>query len=204
MIEYAELRIYRELDFIRTISEQDTTSLTIGTRQKAVPTGILIVNSASLITPANTAAALGTRNPLQRTSVEFINFFWPDTATLGVPSHYTMQDDQVMLLAPTPSAAYRVCVQGVSRPTPLSFGNQATFLTQFVPDLFVAASCIWGFGAILSNFGGASDNPEAANSWEQTYSSLRQGVDMENLRAKAWSMGWGPWTPSPMAKEARA
>jgi len=203
MIAYAELRIYRELDFLVTVAEATTADLTPGTRSVTVPGSIIIVNSATLITPASTAPNAGTRNPLQRTSMEFINFFWPSVATTGIPSHYTMQDEETVILAPTPAAAYRACFMGVVRPAALSVSNTTTYLTDFVPDLFVAASAIWGFGGINRNFGAASDDPASALSWEQTYQNLKAGVDMENLRSKAWMPSWQPFSPSLGAKESR-
>lgn len=203
MINYAELRIYRELDFLRTVEEQTTPDLTPGTRSVTVPGNIIIVNSATLITPASTAPNAGSRNPMQRTSMEFINFFWPDATTTGIPTHYAMLDDETVILAPTPADAYRACFLGIVRPAPLSAGNTTTYLTDFVPDLFVAASSVWGFGGINRNFGAASDDPASAQSWEQTYQNLRAGVDIENLRSKALAPGFQPFSPAPMAKESR-
>jgi hypothetical protein len=203
MISYSEMRIYRELDFLRTVEEATTGDLTPGTRSVALPGNILIVNSATLITPASTAPDAGSRNPMQRVSMEFINFIWPSAATTGIPSHYAMLDEDTVILAPTPAAAYRACFLGIVRPAPLTALNTTTYLTEFVPDLFIAASAIWGFGGINRNFGAASDDPASAQSWEQTYQNLRAGVDVENLRSKAWGAGFQPFSPAPMAKESR-
>lgn len=203
MIAYAEGRIYRELDFLTTVKEATTPDLTPGTRSVAVPGSIIIVNSATLVSPASTAPNAGTRNPMQRVSMEFINFIWPSAETTGVPTHYAMQDEATVILAPTPAAAYRVCFQGVVRPAPLTSVNTTTYLTVNTPDLFVAASAIWGFGGINRNFGAASDDPASAQSWEQTYQNLRAGVDIENLRSKALAPGFQPFSPAPMAKESR-
>jgi len=203
MINYAELRIYRELDFLSTVEEATTSDLTPGTRTVAVPGDIIIVNSAALITPASTAPAAGTRNPMQRVSVEFINAVWPSAATTGTPAYYAMLDNETMVLAPTPSAAFRVSCMGIFRPETLSDSNTTTYLTEAVPDLFIAASAIFGFGGLLQNFGAQADDPQAVQSWEQTYQNLRAGVDVENLRSKAWGTGFQPFSPAPGAKESR-
>lgn len=203
MIAYAELRIYRELDFIRTQVEAETTDLTPGTRTKAVPGSIIVVNSASVVSPASTAAAAGTRNPMQRVSMEFLNFMWPSTVTLGLPSVFALQDDATIVVAPTPDAAYRLACQGVVRPAPLSSTNTTTYLTANLPDLFVAASCIFGFGGINQNFGAASDDPQSAQSWENQYQLLKAGVNMEALRQKAWMASWQPFSPAPEAAKSR-
>ncbi len=203
MIDYAELRIYRELDFLATQTAADTSDLTAGTRTIAIPGNIIIVNSATLITPASTAAAAGSRNPMQRVSMEFMNYFWPSTATQGVPIFYATQDNVTLTLAPTPDAAYRVNCVGVYRPDPLYTDTSGTFITDNLPDLFVAASCVWGFGAIKQNFGASADDPQSAQSWENQYQMLKQGVNMETLRQKAWMAGWQPFSPSPEAAQSR-
>ncbi len=202
MIEYAELRIYRELDLLTTVSEA-TVDLVAGTRSASMPGSIIILNSASIITPASTAPLLGTRQPLQRTSVEFINFVAPTAATTGLPLYYAMQDNTTIILAPTPSAAYKLACLGVVRPAPLSSGNPTTYLTLYLPDLFFAASMVFGFGAITQNFGAQADDPQSAQSWENQYNLIKSGADLENLRSKAQSFSWQPYSPSLPAKESR-
>ncbi len=203
MIDYAELRIYRELDFLYTQKDADTSDLTVGTRSIAIPGSIIIVNSASLITPASTVADSGTRNPMQRVSVEFMNFVWATVATTGVPLYYALKDNSTIILAPTPDDTYKVNCVGVYRPDPLYTDTNGTFISDNLPDLFVAASCVWGFGGINQNFGAMSDDPKSAMSWEATYQGLKQGVDMETLRQKAWMMSWQPFSPSPAAQQSR-
>lgn len=203
MIDYAELRIYRELDFLNTQKEADTADLTPGTRTVAIPGSIFIINSAYLITPASTAAAAGSRNPMQRVSMEYMNFFWPSTLTLGQPSMFALSDDQTIVLAPTPSAAFRVNCVGVYRPPPLYTDTAGTFISDNLPDLFVAASCVFGFGGINQNFGAMSDDPQSAQSWENQYQALKAGVNMETLRQKAWATGWQPFSEAPTAPQSR-
>lgn len=203
MIAYAELRIYRELDFLTTQTEVETTDLMAGTRTKAVPASIIILNSMTVITPASTAAAVGTRNPMQRVSMEFMNFFWPSTLTLGVPTAWALKDDTTIVLAPTPEAAYRLDCMGIVRPAPLSSSNTTTYITANLPDLFIAASCIWGFGGVNQNFGAMADDPQSTQSWENQYQLLKAGVNIEALRQKAWMPGWQPYSPSPEAAQSR-
>lgn len=203
MIDYAELRIYRELDFLKTQKEADTGNMTPGNREIAIPGSILIVNSLYCITPANTAAAAGARNPMQRTSMEFLNFFWPTTATQGQPSMWALKDDQTIVVAPTPDAAYRLNGVGVFRPNPLYTDVGGTFLTTYVPDLFIAASMIFGMGGINANYGAQADDPQSAQSWENQYQLLKSGVSLETLRQKAWGASWQPFSPAPEAATSR-
>ncbi len=203
MIDYAELRIYRELDFLSTETDSDTSDLTAGTRSIAVPTDIIIVNSATLITPASTAATAGTRNPMQRVSTQFLDFVWSSTATQGVPLYYALKDNVTIVLAPTPDAAYRVNCVGIYRPDPLYTDTTGTYISDNLPDLFVAASCVWGFGGINQNFGSMSDDPKSAQSWEAQYQALKEGVNLETLRQKAWMQSWQAFSPTPAGKDSR-
>jgi hypothetical protein len=72
IIDYAELRIYRELDLLTTFSTLTSTMSTTN-RSLAVPAGVIVLDSVNVITPANTAPDSGTRNPLRRTSPERVN-----------------------------------------------------------------------------------------------------------------------------------
>ena len=84
-IEQAEQRIYRELDLITATTSQVAT-LSSGVRNVAIPGGIIILDDLNVITPAGTAPDAGTRNPVQRVSLSFLNAVAPTAAaTLGSP-----------------------------------------------------------------------------------------------------------------------
>lgn len=201
MIDYAENRMFRDLDFIDTMKEVDTGDLTPGTRTVAVPGSIQILQSAAVISPASTAAAAGTRNPLQRVSMELLNFVAP-TGTQGLPVYYALIDQETIALGPTPDAAYRVNCYGQYQPDPLSSTNTSTFLTEQFPDMYVAVSLVFGFGE-QQNFGAQSDNPQAAQSWEAQYQLLLTSANLNEDRKKAWSAAWQAMTPAPAAKDPR-
>ncbi len=203
MIDYGELRIYRELDFLYAQTEADTADLTAGVRTIAVPGSLIIVNSAWLVTPASTPAALGTRNPMQRGSAELQNFFWPSTSLLGTPTQWAMLDNDTIIVAPSPDQGFRVNCVGVFRPDPLYVDTNGTFITDNLPDLFVQASLVFGHGSILQNFGAKSDDPQATQSAENQYQTLKAGVSLETLRQKAWMQSWQPFSPSPEAAQSR-
>lgn len=201
IIEYAEGRIYRELDLIATYVE-DTSDLVSGKRSVTIPATIMIVHSANLVTPAATPPNAGTRNPMQRSSLEFINFVWPSAGTLGTPQYYAMQTDTLMIVAPTPDAAYKVAVNGPVKPTPLSDDDPETWLTENLPDLFLAASMVYGAGW-QRDYGAQADDPKLAQSWEAQYQLLKASSDLDEIRRKAQSVSWQPYQPEPLAKESR-
>lgn len=205
MISYAEGRIYRELNLLytNTIANSD---LVAGTRTVTVPASINIIESASVITPASTLPDAGTRNTLRRISYESLVFMWPSASDDGLPTWYAMQSDTVAVLAPTPDAAYKVEFTGQTTPAPLSVSNTSTWLTTNVPDLFVAASAIFGFGyqRDFGQVGGGSDNPEAAVHWEGQYKTLFGSAAVQEARRNAAAQGWQGYEMTPLASPNRS
>lgn len=203
MIEYAELRIYRELDFLSTVTAT-TGLLTANSRNVTMPTGIIVLNDVNIITPSSTTNPdLGTRKPLQRVSLEYINAVYPSVSGATVPAYYALLSDTAVRLAPWPDAAYTAEFIGTTRPDPLSPTNTTTFISENLPDLFVAASMVFGAG-YQRDFGAQSDDPKMAQSWENQYQTLKAGCNAEELRKKAEAPGWSPLTPSPAANTPRA
>lgn len=194
-IAYAEFRIYSELDLINTKSQAEV-DLTASNREKSISaTNVIIVESAYVVTPAATAGDSGKRNPLQRASKEFIDFFWPTMSNTGLPTHYTMKDNATVIVAATPDAAYKLGVYGPTRPTPLSASNTTTFLTTNLESLFLAASMVFMAG-YQKNFGAQADDPKMAMSWEQQYQTLKSAANLEELRRKAQSFAWQAYAPT--------
>ena len=202
MIEYAELRIYRELDLLNTYTA--TTALMVsGSRNVTVPTSIVVVDNINVISPAGTTNPdAGTRVSLQRVSLDLLNMVHSVTATTGVPAQYALLDDTSVRVGPTPNGAYTAEFIGTLRPDPLSADNPNTFISDNLPDLFVAASMVFGAG-YLQNFGQQSDNPQLAQSWETQYQALKGGVNLEELRRKSQSTQWSPYLPNPIANVPR-
>lgn len=214
IIDYAEQRIYRELDLLTTVKPLTSTTSAMN-RNIAVPAQAVVVQSVNVITPANTAPDSGTRNQLSRTSIEYLNYTFPSSTTLGlspsVPTQYALENTNTfsstgslytMLMAPTPDSTYVVEFVSTIRPTPLSNSNPTTFLTVYLPDLFLAASMVFASG-YQRDFGQQSDDPKLAQSWENQYQTLKASADVEELRKKSSSQDWRPFTPSPIASQPR-
>jgi hypothetical protein len=214
MIEYAELRIYTELDFVSTLTTT-TTTLTSGTRSVQQPTNVIVVQAANIITPYTTTnPELGTRSPLNRRSIDYLNLVYNSATGSATPREFaiigapttsmgiTTAANYNILFGPWPDQDYTLEVVGTIRPTPLSETNTTTFLTTYCPHLFLAATMIYG-SAFQRDFGAQSDNPQMAQSWENQYSTLRQGVNIEDLRMKSASYSWSPFIPTPQANVSR-
>ena len=206
MIDYAEQRIYRELDLLYTQVTDASTPVSSGNRNFNQPTGTgiyIVTDNINIITPAGTPAATGTRVQLTPVSREFLDITYPSgQVATGVPEFYAMASNTQVIFGPAPDAPYVAEVIGVQRPAALSSANSSTILTQYVPDLFEAASLIYAFG-YMRDFGGQSDNPQAAQSWEAQYGKLIASAMVEQARAKFESNGWTSNAPTPLATPPR-
>jgi hypothetical protein len=204
-IDYSEQRLYRELDLLSTVT-RDTGLLTVGTRTFTLPQNngrFVVVNGINAITPAATTNPdLGTRNQLVPVSRDFLDVAWPSTSGAGVPSQFAMITDQIVIVGPSPDAAYTAEVIGTIRPTPLSASNPTTYLTLYLPDLFVAASMIFMSG-YMRNWGAQADDPRMAVSWEAQYEKLFSSANVEEQRKRFASGAWGSLSPNPIATSNR-
>lgn len=209
MIDYAEQRIYREIDLLYTQLTYNSSPMTIGSRTFRLPSfptplggPFIVIDQVSVITPSSTATpATGTRASVVFTSREFIDITQPSNAP-GVPQFYSMSDDSALLFGPPPDKAYSLEIVGTFRPEPLGSSNGSTILTEYVPDLFVAASMVFASG-YMRDFGAQADNPQMGAAWENQYKLLFQSAQTEQLRAKHQGEGWTSDSPSPIATPKR-
>lgn len=198
MIDYAEGRIYRELDLLATSLTDTTQSMTAGNRQVPLPTayGNLIVNNVNVITPATATSTSGTRKPLTQTTIDVIDAVWgTDGSNKGEPQFWAMLDNDTILVGPSPDAAYPIEVHAVRQnPTPLSSTNTTTILTEMLPDLFIAASMVFG-SAYQRDFSAQGDNPAQGQSWESQYQLLKASAEVQEVRKTYESQAWTSRAP---------
>jgi hypothetical protein len=113
-----------------------------------------------------------------------------------------MIDERTFSLGPWPNAAYTLEIIGTYRPASLSASNTTTFISQYLPDIFVMASMIFISG-YQRNFGRQSDDPAMAQSYESQYQALLRGATVEEYRKKFAASGWSSMSPSPVATPGR-
>lgn len=201
IIDYAEQRIYRELDLINTVARDATGVLVINNRNFALPTGggvFVTVLGINVITPAGTAPDNGTRVQLDPTSRDVLDFQWPSVTGASVPQLFAMITQGTLIVGPWPDASYVVEVVGTIRPSPLSASNTSTFLSINLPDLFLAASMVFASG-FMRNFGSQADDPRMSQSWETQYEKLFDSANVEEMRKKFQSQAWSSQQPAPLA-----
>lgn len=205
MISYAENRVYRELDLLYT-QVIDSGTMTANTRNFTLPTNLgtyIIVDAINIITPVTAGTSNGSRSPAKPVSKEFVDAVYPSpSVATGVPEYYAMTSNTVVTFGPSPDAAYTAEVVGIQRPTPLSSANSSSILTQYVPDVFIAASMVFVSG-YMRNFGSQADNPQMGASWEGQYQLLIKSAGMEQARAKFQGEAWTSESPSPIATPPR-
>lgn len=206
MITYAENRMYRDLDFLFTSVSNTSYACTVGTRQIAVPAGTFVVpEQINVITPAGTANPdNGTRVPLLPTTKEFLDAVYGSglSANRALPKYFAPFDDYTFLLGPYPDAAYQVEIVGTIRPDSLSVANPTTFISLYLPDLFIMASMIY-ISAYQRNFGRANDDPQMAITYESQYQALLKSAMMEENRKKFEAAAWSSQSPSTAATPTR-
>lgn len=205
-IDYAEQRLYRELDLLHVQTTDTTASVSSGNRSFTLPSSngtFITVDNFNIITPSSATAATGSRVPLVPTSPEFIDNFYPSgQSNTGVPEYFAMRSDTTVILGPSPDQSYPTEIIGIQRPASLSSANSSTFLTQYIPDLMRVAAMIYVSG-FMRNFGPQADDPKMSQSWEQQYQSLIKSASIEQMRAKFASEAWTSESPSPAATPPR-
>ena len=204
MITYAENRICRDLDFLST-QYANTYTMTSGNNQLTIPTD-------DFITIQTVAVTSGTANlPLLPVTKEYIQNVYNDSSSTGVPSVFAVYGgdqattgltSQYLIFGPYPSQSYSVLVTGTARPASLSSTNAQTFISTYLPDLFIMASMIY-VSAYQRNFGKEADDPQMAQSYEGQYKFLLASSGIEEARKKFQSAGWTSYSPAPVASPTR-
>lgn len=206
IIDDAEQRIYRDLDLLSTIVRA-TGQATANNRNFTLPTTngqFVVVEQMNAITPAGTTDPdQGTRNPMLPVSKEYLDMVYNSSAGAGVPSLFAPISQQNWIMGAWPDAGYTIEVVGTIRPAPLSVSNPNTFLTDNLPDVFMAAALVYAAGYQL-NFSAAADNPQAGVSWETHLKDLLASAKKEEFRKKFGSQSWSSKEPDPIATPPRS
>jgi len=215
VIDYAEGRIYRELDaFVANVRDASISTVS-GNRNFNLPTSVgtfVIIDGINIITPASTSADSGTRNRLTPVSRDFLDTAWSSSTNSGVPQYFSYLTDNTYLtgaqaqsqviFGPWPDATYKVEVIGKIQPAALSASNPNTYLTDLLPDLFLAASMVYMSG-YMRNFGSQSDDAKMAVSWEGQYNILKSSADVYEARKRFAGASWTAKQLEPSAQPQR-
>lgn len=216
-ITYAENRIYRDLDFLFTSASNSNYYVEAGTRTLLIPAdtnfapadeyggGVLVVTEQlNVLTPSgNTDPETSTRVPLLPTTKEFLDAVYGASSTTGVPKYFAPFNDNLFLVGPFADARYYVEVVGTFRPLSMSASRKTTFISLYLPDVFIMASMVY-IAAYQRNFtSAASNDPQMPVNYETQYQTLLKSASVEEARKKFEAAGWSSQAPAPVASPTR-
>ena len=206
MIDYAELRMQRDLDFLSTQISTTAYTFTAGSNQLTLPTSQFIVPQTFEVLDSQ-----GSSTPLLPVTKEFIQNVYGSGSTQGLPQYFavyggdtntTGNTSQYMIVGPTPASSYAVRLTGTIRSAPLSASNTTTFISTYLPDMFIMASMIY-ISAFQRNFGRLNDDPQMAQTYESQYQALKASALIEENRKKFQAAAWTSYSPAPAASPTR-
>ena len=112
MVNRAEERLTKDLDDYGLVS-YTSVAVSSGNNILTLPTGTRIVKNINIVSNSTKI------NLLQRTD-EYINDYWPVSASTDEPRYYAPRNNTTVLIAPTPASTYSGQVVHVSRPVTLT------------------------------------------------------------------------------------
>jgi len=206
MISYAELRMQRDLDFLSTQISNSSYSLTAGNGTLTIPTSQFVVMQTFEVTDGS-----GSSIPLLPVGKEFIQNVYGTGSATGLPQYFAVYGgdsattgltSQNMIVGPIPDLNYAIRLTGTVRSAPLSATNTQTYISVYLPDMFIMASMIY-ISAYQRNFGRLNDDPAMAQTYESQYQGLLKSAMVEENRKKFESAAWTPYSPAPFASPTR-
>jgi hypothetical protein len=196
IIDYAEQRIYRDLD-IQSTTTNGTLTVTPGTPFVTLPENpiVYVVESLFVSQLANgSPPPIAVSTLLTPVDKNFLMATFPPAywgIAQGFPQYYFVQDQTTIQIGPSPDQAYQLNMTYTFRPTPLSAANPTTILTQIWPDLFLICSMIMASG-YQKNWSAQSDDPKMSASYEAQYQGLLKGALDEEARKKSMGVVYTP------------
>lgn len=173
IVEQAELRCYRDVDFLATRATASVT-LAPGVAQFSAPADWLLGQGISLV-------IAGARIALDRRDDGYLREY-AGTST-GIPRYWAEPTAGTLLLAPSPDVTYAAELLYHLRPAALSATMQTSVLSLAAPDLLFYAVMV-ALQGYLKNFSAQSDDAKAAMSWNGMYAAVLPSVQREEGRRK--------------------
>ena len=134
MVDRAEERLVKDLDD-SGLTIYTALTVTVNVNQVTLPTNTRIVKNINIVSNGSKI------NLLMRTD-EFINDYWPVSASVAQPKYYARRDNTTVLIAPTPVSTYSGEVVSVIKPDTLTSIAPSNYFTDFAYDLLWNASMV--------------------------------------------------------------
>jgi hypothetical protein len=196
VISYAELRMCQDLDFLSTVSAQTGFSTSSNVRTLTFPlTTFITLQEVNIITPVGVAdPTFGVRNPCTPSTKEYLDYVWPSATGAGTPNRFAMLNQNTIIFGPWPDSVYAAELVGTTRPDSLSSSNTSTFISTYLPGLFLMASMIY-ISAWQRNFSSMSDDQQMGATYEKQYQEMRTSAFVEEARKKWQGSAWSSMGP---------
>jgi hypothetical protein len=213
MLNYAELRIQRDLDLLPSQTSRPYT-LTIGSNQLQLGAYDFVTVQTITLNVSNVTY------PLLASTKEYLQNVYGSSAvgSRGRPKIFAIYGGDLstggetynnILLGPYPDIAYSVDVVGTVRlptlyenaTTPLA-ATGTTFISTYFPDMLVQASLIY-ISQFQRNFGQASNDPAMGPTYELQYQNLLRAAAVEEGRKKFSASAWSSMSPQVAATPTR-
>jgi hypothetical protein len=206
-VQYGFERIYRDIVFLNDRTVVSSLSFTAGSRNLSLaplsPT-LQVVEQVAAIVPVSTGPAQGTRVPLFQTTLDFINFMWPQESMTVAPSlagpniYWTLRDDATIVIGPTLDNYYTAEITGIFSPPVASLTNQTTYIGTNYPSLLLAACMIevaaWE-RSLPSMQASQVATPDLGSTWAAQYKELQEDAFNEEKRRRGESVAWRSYQP---------
>ena len=216
ILNYAELRIQRDMDFLAAQSS-NTYTLTAGQYVFPLPISDFAIVQRVVIEQLSGSQVVSTA-PLIQVSQEFLQNVYGGLQNAGMPRYYAMVGDSFgnggdvnnnITFGPTPSYPFTIRVHGLTRMPSLytyAIAGPAdatyTYISQWYPDLLIIASMIY-VGAYQKNWSITGDDSPASQSYEKQYQALRISAIAEENRKKSQGSGWSSYSTPVSATPTR-
>ena len=169
LINIAERNIAADLN-VTGIRSVVTSAMVAGTSIYAKPEGWRRTVSINY----GGGAGLDQRTGLFPRSYDYCRTCWPDDTETGVPKFYSDYNDEYMLVAPTPDAAYPFEMIYYSKPPLLDSSNETNWITESWPQLLLYAS--------LREIAPFMKEDARMATWEAMYEKLKGTITGDDLK----------------------
>ena len=177
-IEHAELRIFRDVD-LDVFRKYQTASLTSGDAfvgmPGATPSSFSFIRSVNIFSPSGSLGGLtdNERRYLEKKDTTFMSEYFPNRTSTGIPKYYANWDNDTIILAPAPNAAYTIELAYNAQETGLSSSNTTTWVSNNAPGLLLYACLIEAFKFLK--------NPNMVAMYSQAYQELLTPLAAEQI-----------------------
>ena len=177
-IEHAESKIFRQIDF-DVFRKYQTASLTTGDAFVGMPgntpTSFAYIRAVNIFSPSGSLGGLtdNERVFLEKRDASFINEYSPNRTSTGIPKYYANWDNDTIILAPAPNAAYTIELAYNAQETGLSSSNTTTWVSTNAPQLLLYACLIEAFKFLK--------NPNMVAMYTQAYQDVITPLAAEQI-----------------------